>query len=175
MKFKLLFSLAILSGFLGQAQSSTYTNLCVPGMRQTASLTVRTGQVARIVSAQFRGSYGRVDISINGVNFSFNDADFAGTTASGTKWPPTVAGPATITVTSVNDGAWGCFCCIELISPAAQLMPSTAVVIPSDSGAPVNIVLESSTDLINWIAALPGTYGTSTTNRFFRVRAERTQ
>jgi hypothetical protein len=32
-------------------------------------------------------------------------------------------------------------------------------------------VLESSQDLVNWVPALPGTYGASTTNRFFRVRA----
>jgi len=38
--------------------------------------------------------------------------------------------------------------------------PSNAVVVPDDSGAPVQIILESSTDLVTWTAALPGTYGT---------------
>lgn len=49
--------------------------------------------------------------------------------------------------------------------------PSTAVVIPEDAAGPVQVVLESSTDLVNWVAANPGTYGSTATNRFFRVRA----
>jgi hypothetical protein len=58
-------------------------------------------------------------------------------------------------------------------SSSSIITPSTAVVIPADAGGPVTVTLESSTDLVNWNATLPGTYGTSTTNRFFRVRAVR--
>lgn len=47
------------------------------------------------------------------------------------------------------------------------------VVIPADAGGPVTVILESSTDMITWTAATPGTYGTSTTKRFFRLRATR--
>ena len=57
-------------------------------------------------------------------------------------------------------------------TPAAQsLIPANAVVIPSDVTGPVQIVLESSSDLLNWTSALPGTYGSTYSNRFFRVRA----
>jgi len=49
--------------------------------------------------------------------------------------------------------------------------PTSAVVIPTDATGPVNVILESSTDLVNWTQANPGTYGASTTKRFFRVRA----
>jgi hypothetical protein len=96
---------------------------------------------------------------------------------------PIVAGPATITL--VNNYASGncspnlpavAICTIEtsvLTSSFTGSVPSTAVVIPNDNGGPVTIVLESSTDLINWTSALPGTYGTTSTNRFFRVRATR--
>jgi hypothetical protein len=48
---------------------------------------------------------------------------------------------------------------------------SSAVVIPEDASGPVTIVMESSTDLVTWVAANPGTYGSSTPRRFFRVRA----
>ena len=48
---------------------------------------------------------------------------------------------------------------------------SSAVVIPEDAAGPVNVVMESSTDLVTWVAANPGTYGASTARRFFRVRA----
>jgi hypothetical protein len=50
-------------------------------------------------------------------------------------------------------------------------IPANAVVIPTDATGPVQIVLESSSDLVNWTSSLPGTYGSTYTNRFFRVRA----
>ena len=48
---------------------------------------------------------------------------------------------------------------------------SSSVVIPEDASGPVNIVIEWSTDLVTWVAANPGSYGATTTRRFFRVRA----
>ena len=33
--------------------------------------------------------------------------------------------------------------------------------------------MESSTDMVTWTEALPGTYGTDTEKRFFRLRAVR--
>jgi hypothetical protein len=59
--------------------------------------------------------------------------------------------------------------------PSTEILkkPSTAVVIPSDDKGAVEIIMESSTDLVNWTEALPGTYGTSTAKRFFRLRAVR--
>ena len=86
----------------------------------------------------------------------------------------TICGPATIQLRARCCTFPPSYATIEVIKPAIQLMPSTAVVIPADAGGPVNIILESSTDLISWTGALPGSYGTSTANRFFRVRAERT-
>ncbi|MEO8351716.1 MAG: hypothetical protein ABI680_08290, partial [Chthoniobacteraceae bacterium] len=54
---------------------------------------------------------------------------------------------------------------------AGVAKPSNAVVIPADATDPVNIILESSIDLVTWTPALPGAYGGSTARRFFRVRA----
>jgi hypothetical protein len=51
------------------------------------------------------------------------------------------------------------------------MIPANCVVIPTDATGPVQILLESSPDLVNWTGALPGTYGASSTSRFFRVRA----
>ena len=61
----------------------------------------------------------------------------------------------------------------EYLSTFAQPSPaiSSSVVIPEDASGPVNIVIESSTDLVTWVAANPGSYGATTTRRFFRVRA----
>jgi hypothetical protein len=50
-------------------------------------------------------------------------------------------------------------------------LPSNTVVIPTDASGPVEIVMESSKDLVNWTRAEPGTYGADTPKRFFRIRA----
>ncbi len=54
----------------------------------------------------------------------------------------------------------------------SNYVPADAIVIPGSATGNVQIILESSPDLVNWTAASPGTYGASAgTNRFFRVRA----
>ena len=54
----------------------------------------------------------------------------------------------------------------------SNYVPADAVVVPASATGNVQIILESSPDLVNWTAANPGTYGPSAgTNRFFRVRA----
>jgi len=60
---------------------------------------------------------------------------------------------------------------LDNIDSSTTTTPTSAVVIPTDATGPVNVILESSTDLVTWTAANPGTYGASTTKRFFRVRA----
>ena len=57
------------------------------------------------------------------------------------------------------------------LNSTVSTIPSNAVVIPSDSSGPVQIILESSEDMVNWNSANPGTYGASTNERFFRIRA----
>ena len=57
-------------------------------------------------------------------------------------------------------------------TPTAQSsIPANTIVIPTDATGPVLVVLESSADLVNWTSALPGIYGNTYSNRFFRVRA----
>lgn len=164
MKIASLIALVILTGFHSRAQVITYTNLVVPA-GQTTSLTLDGGQVARVLTVRFTAWGGYMSVTLGDSSFSYKDTELSAAL-------PIVAGPAKISLFASTASA-GCFCTIEITSPAAQLMPSTGVVVPADSGGPVSIILESSVDLVNWTAALPGTYGTSTTNRFFRVRAVR--
>jgi hypothetical protein len=84
---------------------------------------------------------------------------------------PVIAGPATLRAVSI--GAYACSSTVQITRPASTFVPVNTVVIPNDNGAPVKVALESSTDMVSWTPASPGTYGSSTTNRFFRVRAER--
>ncbi|SRR6266567_4286353 len=174
MKIKLLSSLAILLSFQVQVRSSTFTNLVTFGSNEVASLVVRSGQLAKVISANYAGggANGYIWITANGTAFSYGSAfryTFPEATAA------IVAGPATGSLNSGNCTNCPMFCTVELVNPSEAFTPSNAVVIPADSGGPVKIILESSTDLITWTPAIPGTYGTSTEKRFFRVRAERTQ
>lgn len=90
-----------------------------------------------------------------------------------------VAGPATLTLafsSTPQVAGHGCLLTYRLkdsteneavLSAAA----GSSVVIPTDATGPVQVIMESSTDLITWTAATPGTYGANTTKRFFRLRA----
>ena len=89
-----------------------------------------------------------------------------------------VPGPASFKLSIANTNTYyqtpvSTYCTIRITDNPPQLSPSTAVVIPADASGPVRIILESSPDLLNWTDALPGTYASSSSNRFFRVRAIR--
>ncbi len=79
-----------------------------------------------------------------------------------------LTGATNITFASYFDGA--ATFSITTPSQTQNYIPANAVVIPTDATGNVQIVLESSSDLVNWNAALPGTYGSTYSNRFFRVR-----
>jgi hypothetical protein len=80
-------------------------------------------------------------------------------------------GVTNISVATVSSGAVAALT-FTITTPTVQSsIAANAVVIPTDATGPVQIVLESSSDLVNWTSSLPGTYGSTYTNRFFRVRA----
>ena len=88
-------------------------------------------------------------------------------------FPTSIAGLATIAIT--NTTAFPVFFTVKIETPNTNTVQTAlgTVVIPADAGGPVTVILESSTDMITWTAATPGSYGTSTTKRFFRLRATR--
>jgi hypothetical protein len=91
---------------------------------------------------------------------------------------PIIVGPATLHLVSSrwNPGVPETQAPVMLIyrvttETGPNPTPSNTVVIPSDAAGPVEIILESSVDLVNWTRAEPGEYGASTEKRFFRLRA----
>ena len=140
----------------------------------SASFDIPTNVVAQVVHSSSTATY-KINVTINGQTTTYGQSSSAPYQVANL---PTIAGPATITLVNTYGSlqATSLAICTIQTSPILSTLPSspsTAVVIPNDNGGPVTIVLESSTDLINWTAALPGTYGTTSTNRFFRVRATR--
>jgi hypothetical protein len=161
MNIKAIICFAVLLGFHSRVIGSTNVTLVSIGTN-SASFSVSTGQVAKVIyTSIISGSGSYLSINVQGQGIYYNSAP----TVS-----PVVVGPATITL---SGGAGANLCTLELSTPTDSVLPSNAIVIPADSGGPVNIILESSADLINWYPSLPGTYGANYTNRFFRVRAQR--
>lgn len=85
---------------------------------------------------------------------------------------PKVAGPAVLRLSRANLSSVATMALIGITraNSAANVLPANAVVIPEDAGGQYQVILESSTDLLNWAVANPGTYGGSTPKRFFRTR-----
>jgi len=88
--------------------------------------------------------------------------------------PQMVTGLTNILLSNGGGAGWATFQITTLTSATviSNYVPADAIVIPASATGNVQIILESSPDLVNWTAANPGTYGASAgTNRFFRVRA----
>ena len=88
--------------------------------------------------------------------------------------PLKVAGPGTLKLVSgVADTRTFATFSITRANAVPSVTPSNAVVIPTDATGTFQVILESSTDLITWTAANPGSYSGSTQQRFFRTRIVR--
>jgi len=86
----------------------------------------------------------------------------------------TIAGPASIRLVTNGECGEGIYVFTYRITREVDnFVPNTGVVIPADAAGPVSVKLESSTDLTTWNEAQSGTYGTSSTARYFRLRAIR--
>lgn len=84
-----------------------------------------------------------------------------------------VAGPATIVLTTGGPGYPSGYCMTTMaVTRAAtpSTTPSNAAVIPEDAIGQYQVLLESSTDMVTWTPANPGTYSGNVEKRFFRTR-----
>lgn len=85
---------------------------------------------------------------------------------------PTFLGPLEIQVWANAASESKAYAVLKITEPTSEeVIPKNCVVIPADAAGPVEIILESSQDLITWTPAAPGTYGKGHGKRFFRVRS----
>jgi hypothetical protein len=159
--FALITVVFLLASSVARAQYQTAT-LSGGTSGASSSIVVPAGKVCEVVSFAKTFTTGTAKLEYFGLLFQGTSTD-----------PKSffVVGPATLTLTCVSNGLVCTYRIFDNTAAAGQGVPSTAVVIPADSTGPVQIILESSTDLITWTAADPGSYAASTTKRFFRVRA----
>lgn len=157
--------------FTSFARAGTITNIVlvtVQGTRVAKTIPLQAGQTAKVIHVGGQIPTEMSDI-IDGIRISHSgsiNAVFHGPTMIEMAVSPDYANGYSVLVTLEIDPPGP-------VAPPILNIPSNAVVIPADSAGPVTILLESSVDLITWNSAQPGTYGTSTTNRFFRVRSVR--
>jgi len=111
-------------------------------------------------------------VSINNTNYTSSAyLSYAGTTPYSGYGVFPVAGPCIIQAGTSSSLKGVMTYRIRPNVSSSTSIPANAVVIPTDATGDIDIILESSTDLVNWTQANPGTYGASATKRFFRVRA----
>ena len=146
--------------------------LTIGGTKTNASLTIATNESFTILAGKDNPFSSRVRIQKDGLEQCyelrlFNREGFS----SGNQYTPPVviAGPATLSIDGPNLNPDFAYLTVD-IQPDL-FPPEKTLVVPEGSGA--NIVLESSTNLVNWSPAPLGLYTNRTGNLFFRLRADR--
>ena len=82
---------------------------------------------------------------------------------------PVISGPATIKVENTNNtsGLVRFLATFDITRVGQFTEPAC---IPIEAGSTFSVILESSSDLVNWTPANPGSYPGTDTKRFFRTR-----
>lgn len=82
--------------------------------------------------------------------------------------PVTIAGPATIMFRAGTSASAITYLATLQITRSGIASPPAAI--PQEAGTKWDVILESSSDLINWTPANPGEYSGTEPKRFFRTR-----
>ena len=155
--------------FCSPCKGTEYVNLIVPPSSglplplYSQTITLAAGDTAEAVFSSW-SDY---------LEFQIGTDTFYAQPSNGTQLrPPKIAGPAILRARRDTNFAQASLTVIAITraNSAENVIPANAVVIPEDAGGQFQVVLESSTDLLNWAVANPGTYGGSTAKRFFRTR-----
>jgi len=137
---------------------------------QAVKISAKLGEVTVLYS--YAELYGTYQVDLGG-------AKFGPVQGAGIIQTPTLAGPATVELVAATSGRFGpptksgsAICTIEIVAAAPVQPPATiAVEVPPDNG-PVDIALETSTDMQQtWQTAALGRYGAIGQKRFFRLKA----
>jgi len=158
--------------FCSLCQGAEYVNLITPPsvgpvLAYSQTITLEAGDLAEVIYSPNGGE----------LEYQIGTNTFKVTLVPPNQNPqPKIAGPATLRMvlalpagSSVPTANLTLFA-ITRANTAANVIPANAVVIPEDAGGQYQVILESSTDLLNWAVTNPGTYGGNTPGRFFRTR-----
>ena len=156
--------------FCSPCKAVEYVNLIVPPYSgqgpikmYSQTITLAAGDVAEVIFAT------NEDI----LEFQIGTDTFLAQPATTTQSrQPKIAGPAILRAMRQNLSYTATLTAFAITraNSAANVIPANAVVIPEDAGGQYQVILESSTDLLNWAVTIPGIYGGNTPGRFFRTR-----
>jgi hypothetical protein len=150
------------------------------------TLTLNEGDTAKVIFAYDSGmlyfyspSNSSIAVTVKSTSFNIPIAapSGGGTTSTATpsqiraSKPIAIAGPATIRLQSTNGNSsnGGISAIVTLsINRAGTASPPSSI--PQEAGTTWDVILESSSDLVNWTTSNPGEYSGTEPKRFFRTR-----
>ena len=181
-------ALALIWGWSFNGAAQTVQYVTITGTTNGNNLPVQTNQLVSLVGLDWAqltwGHFAINGISQDGVNINMMPFLYSasGGGVFGSQIPQIFTGLTNVSVKTLSVDPYSSIAypgaaTFQITTPAtttviSNYVPADAIVIPASATGNVQIILESSPDLVNWTAASPGTYGASAgTNRFFRVRA----
>jgi hypothetical protein len=180
--------LTIVSALLSMsmpASAAEELKMLVSGDSKTDTLELNAGESAKLVYAQYGSTSEyhwnplgvRFHVTTGGKTLNLAAADNRDSNKYGHEIgnlaPLEVPGPATITIdwnagnSSLTKVATFKVTRVGTASPPAE--------VPQEAGSNFDVILEQSSDLVNWTPANPGTYSGTETKRFFRTRIVKKQ
>lgn len=175
-----VFAVILGSSFNGRTQTVQYVTVYSTTNSTGVNYPLQTNQVVCLVGLDWGNSPALVGNLPDGTSLNFfpgviqNNGGSSSALWTASQIPQIITGLTNIMVKRSPLVGWATF---QITTPASanvisNYVPADAIVIPASATGNVQIILESSTDLLNWTAANPGTYSAaSAMNRFFRVRA----
>lgn len=186
MKNKSFFKLIVLAGLFTLNNSNAQSSVSVTSLSncQTQIVTLRTPPSSNVsynvstnqivtLNSYYFGYASPAYIQNNVISFTDANGLVFNLYTNGSTLNYTFTGLEKIQLIS-SAATYSSYATFTILTPSTNcesFTPVNSVVIPSDATGNVQIILESSSDLVNWIPSQAGTYGSTYTNRFFRVRA----
>ena len=177
----LLLALALTATALPSIAGEHYTLISENQQNQigeSESITLNQGDTAELQFAHYTNgtpepNFFRVAIAAAGKSFEVTAIRERAKEAFGTTYetnPVKVAGPAVIKMKIGYDANAAPSKGIATIEVNRAGTAGTPTGIPLEAGTTWQVILEASTDLVNWTAVAPGDYPSATPQRFFRTR-----
>ena len=179
MRTKLLILLAVMSSLMAVTTQAEVKTVVVDSNNPEATIEIKEGEVGKCVFANLKDPHGSNSEYIRNayirIEFGGIKTDVKLVYRSGNHPPaamdfPIVAGPAKVKLIRERNNAILSME-ITLNDTATSKSAGHALVLPVGEGGKQKLVLESSTDLVNWTEDSLGSKDSSDKKRFYRLRA----
>lgn len=164
--------LSLLAVFAGLTHAEDVTLVAENGSGNVGfsqTITLNQGDTAKLV---FAAAGQNLSIVLNLASKDFDlPCYLSSATGIGELNPIIIAGPATLVLKSGSAGGGvPASTGLATLNITRSGITSPPAAIPLEAGTTWNVILESSSDLVNWTPANPGEYSGTEPKRFFRTR-----